>query len=163
MNFSVTIAVYENFETLGSAVRRLQTAGLPDHQVSLVTHDVQAEVPDPAAVEGSHQSNVVRDSSSSGASTLTPIATSSKEERAASPIVGKLGSFLNQFAGEFFAQLRERFHGNEEIAHSITDYQSLVAGGHLLLVFTGSTADVERAAKTLAETNAQQINIHYAS
>ena len=162
MNFNCTIAVYEDFEKLGIGVRRLHTAAFPDEQVSLVTHDVEAEVPDPAPIEAQKQKNIILVSPGQGTPTLGHSATGTQAESAASKSGNGLGSTLNRLAGEFCAQLGERFQGSEEIARSISDYQSLVGAGCLLLVVTGTVDDAERAAKTLATTDAQQVNVHYA-
>lgn len=158
MHFDCAIAVYKNYEDAAAAVLKLQRDGIADQQVSLVTHDVGGEVPDPEPIESGEQENLVAPTRK-GAAQLTPFATS-KEASGIGPLA-KLGSILNVFAGEFFAQLFTRFDESKEIAQSISDYQELVSDHHLLVVVTGPNSDVDDAAKTLSETDAVQVNVHY--
>lgn len=160
MHFDCAIGVYKNYEVAASAVLKLQQGGIPDRQVSLVMHDVSGEIPDPHTVESGEQENLVAPSSE-GATKLTPLAT--REEADGIGPLAKVGSIINVVAGEFFTQLFNRFSESQEIARSISDYQTLVSDHHLLVVVTGATSDVDDAARILAETDVVQVNVHYVS
>lgn len=160
MKIDVAIAVFESFEKAAHAIRKLQQDGFADESVSIVTHDVGAEVPSSKTIsEGSQRvlTNQLDNSESAAA-------TSIRSERYRPPgAIGQFSSYVAMLTSEFFNRLTGRNGKSEdELASSISDYQQLIKDGHLLVVVTEKTSQVEKAADILASENAKHVSVYYA-
>lgn len=158
MNYECAIAVFECHADAAEAIFKLQQDGIDDRQVSLVIHDAEGEIPSVESVQTGDQRNLVA-SPTVSSNESSPNETDVSEDGG---IFAKLGATIKIVADQFFDQFILHFRGNQEIACSVNDYQKLISDHHLLVVVSGLKPEVERAAESLAETSATQVNVHYA-
>lgn len=150
MNFDCTIAVFQNFEQAAEAIRQLDQRGVSNSQVSLVLHDVDGELPPGVVLDKSHSRSVVGQGEESVSS-----------DDSHDPL-RRLEKLVSSLTGELFSGLLERFRSQENSHRTFEEYQRDVLAGKLLVVVCGKRDEVDDAARWLSDTEALQVNVHYA-
>jgi uncharacterized membrane protein len=160
MNHECVVAVYGEWDEARQAVQRLEEAGIPQKQVSLVTHSVTEEVPDRQAMQHGDESEHGAAAGAGvggllgfllGAPLLTipgvgplliagPLAT------------GATGAIVGGFLGAL---------GNWGVHEDhVASYEELVQQGKMLAVDNDQPDQLAEAKRLLDTTPAEEVRMH---
>jgi uncharacterized membrane protein len=154
------VAVYRSFDEARKAIQALDEEGFPEQQISLVTHDVAAEVPREEELQYGDD-NVADIAKGAGAGGLlgallsAPLLTIPGLGLAllAGPLAaGATGAIVGGFLGGLSGWGVHKDH--------IQAYEEKVKEGCLLVVASGNPAEIAIASRVLNDTDAEETHLH---
>lgn len=154
------VAVYDSFPLASSAIHALENSEFPADQVSLVTHDVEKEVPrtEPMQYGDDTHRDAAKGAGVGGllglllGAPLLAIPGIGPMLIAGPLAVGMTGAIVGGFLGSMV--------GWGVHADHVAEYEKKVREGALLVVASGDPDDVALAQRVLQATDARSVDLH---